>query len=99
MGRLSTTECTYLPTYSEDDAMKMLSEMKNRLEFVNVKPGKLAAKPKPATNLAPNSFEEGDDPATKKRKQDPPFAVCRGGQDSGTVKVCREGGAHPMTNH
>ena len=54
--------------FSEQDIMKVLPEMKNRPNFSNDKPLKLAAKPKPAVQPAIVSSEEAEDPAAKKRK-------------------------------
>ena len=60
--------------FSEEDPMKVLSQMKNIPVFANKKPGKPEAKPKPAAKPAPVSTEEGKDPAAKKRKQVLQFA-------------------------
>ena len=60
--------------FSKEDAMKVLSEMKNRPELANDKPGKPAAKPKPAAKAAPVSTEEDEDPAAKMRGRELQFA-------------------------
>ena len=61
--------------FSEEDAMKVLSEMKNRPECANDKPGNPAGKPKPAAKRAPVSSEESEDCAAKKRKRELQFAA------------------------
>ena len=60
--------------FSEEDARKILSEMRNRPEFANDKPVKPAAKPKSAIKPAPFCTEKDEDPAAKKRKRELQFA-------------------------
>ena len=60
--------------FSEEDATKVMCEMKNRPKFANDKPGKPAPKSKPAAKPAPVSTEEGEDPAAKKRERELQFS-------------------------
>ena len=59
---------------SEEDAMKVLSKMKNCPQFADNKPSKPAAKLKPAAKPAPVKLEEREDPAATKRNREPQFA-------------------------
>ena len=59
---------------SEEDAMKVLSEMNKSPQFANNKAGQPAAKPKLAAKRNALSLEESEDAAAKKRKRELHFA-------------------------